>query len=82
MSQYKQRRFSQAIKSMKTALDVPGLDEQQKLNARFYLAGFYFETKQSELATNELQSILAEAPGFEPARKFLQQIQNAASEQK
>ncbi|MGH7594948.1 MAG: GDSL-type esterase/lipase family protein [bacterium] len=74
MAQWQQKNLIAACESMTKALNYPDLSRVQKQNARFYLAGFYADSRDFASARNILIALLREDPGFQPARVFLQKL--------
>lgn len=74
LAEWRQGKLQQASASMVRALDFPDLKREEKMNARFYLAGFLYEGGQARQAAGVLLDILREAPDFAPAQAFLQKI--------
>ncbi len=85
MAQWKQGKLSEAVKNMEAATYAPDLNREQKLNARYYLAGFLGEANRVEEAKELLITILREHPHYVPAQKLLYQLnqyQKKAKEEK
>jgi hypothetical protein len=59
-------RSGSAIRAMKAASEAPEFSPDQRHNARFYLAGFYFDAGDRGQATRLLQGILKEDPSHDP----------------
>lgn len=74
IAQWKQKKLSEAIKNMEAASYAPDLNQEQKLNARYYLAGFLGEADRVEQAKELLIKILREHPSYVPAQKLLYQL--------
>lgn len=74
MAQWQQKKFGAACQSMTSALNQPDLNRAERQNARFYLAGFYADAGNVEMARKLLMGLLQEDPNFQPARIFLQQL--------
>lgn len=74
LAQWQQHRLQAAIGSMNKALTFPDLNRASRQNARFYLAGFYADTKNLRQAVTILRNMLQEDPSFQPARAFLQRL--------
>ncbi len=81
LSQWKQNRLQDAVNTMTSALQYTGMDEGEKLNALFYLAGFYFDLKDYNSSEQTLKQILQSRPGFAPARSFLARIDSVKTGQ-
>ncbi len=77
LAQWQQKNFDAACQFMAQALNHPDLNRAEKQNARFYLAGFYADAKNFDMARKVLQGMLKEDPGFQPARVFLKQLSAA-----
>jgi lysophospholipase L1-like esterase len=75
MAQWQQKKLDEACQSMTNALNYPDLNHAERQNARFYLAGFYADAKNFEMAKSTLIGLLQEDPSFQPARIFLQKLQ-------
>lgn len=73
-SQWKQGKLSDAIQNMETASYAPDLNQEQRLNAQYYLAGFLGEAARIEEAKALLTKILHEHPTYFPAQKLLYQL--------
>ncbi|MCB9504415.1 MAG: hypothetical protein H6696_21015, partial [Deferribacteres bacterium] len=74
MAQYNQKQYTNAAQSMLNALNERDLNQKERLNARWHMAGFYYEARQLDQAVSILQGILREVPNFTPAKAFLQRI--------
>lgn len=74
LAQWQQKNFDAACLSMAQALNHPDLNRAEKQNARFYLAGFYADAQNVDMAKRVLVTMLEEDPGFQPARVFLQRL--------
>lgn len=77
ISQYNQGKLREACEHMLAAINSPELEPGERINARFYLAGFYYDLRQFDEAAFILQQILREHPDFQPARIFLGRMQAA-----
>jgi lysophospholipase L1-like esterase len=75
LSEWKQGHLHQALQAMEFASGAPELKQEERENARFYLAGFLSDSGQPQRARAVLRAILAENPSFVPAQKFLQQLE-------
>lgn len=73
--QHDQGKIDAAIENMQRAIFEPGLDQKQKLNARFFLAGFQFDNGQVEASRATLKELLQLNPGFHQARAMLQKLE-------
>ncbi|KAA3659351.1 MAG: hypothetical protein DWQ10_09015 [Calditrichaeota bacterium] len=74
MAQFKQKQYRNASQSMLNALKERDLNQKERLNARWHLAGFYYEANQVDQAISILKGILRDIPNFTPAKSFLQKI--------
>ncbi|MCL4706518.1 hypothetical protein KJ068_15215 [bacterium] len=74
LAQWQQKNFDAACQFMAQALNHPDLNRAEKQNARFYLAGFYADAQNVDMAKRVLVTMLEEDPGFQPARVFLQRL--------
>lgn len=74
VAQWKQGKLSEAIKNMEKASFAPDLNQEQKLNAQYYLAGFLGEADRVEQAKALLIKILREHPTYVPAQQLLYQL--------
>ncbi|NUM75099.1 hypothetical protein HUU40_12120, partial [candidate division KSB1 bacterium] len=79
LAHWQQKNFDAACQFMAQALNHPDLNRAEKQNARFYLAGFYADAQNVDMARRVLFTMLEEDPGFQPARVFLQRL-NATHE--
>jgi lysophospholipase L1-like esterase len=75
LSEWKQGHLKEALAAMEFASGAPDLTRTERENARFYLAGFLSDGGQRDRARDVLQTILTENPSFEPAQKFLHQLE-------
>lgn len=74
IAQWRQKKLAEACQSMLEAINLPDLNRRQRLNARFYLAGFYADAKDYHRAREILVGLLQEDPHFQPARTFLEKL--------
>jgi lysophospholipase L1-like esterase len=75
LSEWKQHRISRAIRAMEFAAGAPELKPAERKNARFYLAGFFSDDGRRGEAIHTLRKLLAEDPGFAPAKEFLSRLE-------
>lgn len=75
LSQWKQGKLEEACQNMEKAVYARDLTEAQKLNARFYLAGFLSDAGRKEAAKAVLREILQIDPRFQPAITFLERLE-------
>ncbi len=75
LSKWKEGDLKKAIEAMEFASGAPEFRPEERLNARFYLAGFLSDSGRRDEAVAILRAILAEHPSFDPARQFLYQLE-------
>jgi tetratricopeptide (TPR) repeat protein len=75
LSQWKQGRLEEATNTMLQAVRLPDLKPDERLKARFFLAGFMSDAGKSAEARQLLTAIINENPGYKPARQFLQSLE-------
>ena len=71
IAQWRQKKLSSAIANMEKAGYAPDLNKEQKLNAKYYLAGFLGEAEKIDEALRVLQEILQQDPQYAPAHQLL-----------
>lgn len=74
IARWKQENLSGAIQSMQKAVYAPDLTLDQKLNAKYYLAGFLAEDGKIENAQSILEELIRQNPRFKPAYQLLYQL--------
>lgn len=77
VAQWQAKALPAAIESMRAAIAAPGLSDEQKLNARYYLAGFLGEAGNFTAAKDLAREILRERPGYAPVARLFQQLEAA-----
>ena len=75
IAQWKQKKLSDAIQNMQKATFAPDLNLDQKLNAKYYLAGFLAEDGKFENAMILLKEMIRLYPKFRPAYQLLYQLE-------
>jgi lysophospholipase L1-like esterase len=75
LSEWKLGHLGNAIQGMEFASGAPDLNRDERLNARFFLAGFHSDNGHPEIAVRLLRALLAEEPSFAPARAFLERLE-------
>jgi tetratricopeptide (TPR) repeat protein len=70
-----QGRLEEATNTMLQAVRLPDLKPDERLKARFFLAGFMSDAGKSAEARQLLTAIINENPGYKPARQFLQSLE-------
>ena len=75
IAQWKQKKLSDAIQNMQKATFAPDLNLDQRLNAKYYLAGFLAEDGQFDNATTLLKEMIRLYPKFRPAYQLLHQLE-------
>lgn len=75
ISKWKEGDLKNAIEAMDFASGAPDLQVDERLNARFYLAGFLSDNGRRDEAIKILKAILSEKPSFDPARQFLSRLE-------
>jgi tetratricopeptide (TPR) repeat protein len=75
LSKWKEGDLKKAIEAMEFASGAPEFQPEERLNARFYLAGFLSDSGRRHDAVRILRAILAENPSFEPAQQFLYRLE-------
>jgi tetratricopeptide (TPR) repeat protein len=71
IAQWRQKKLTSAIANMEKAGYAPDLNKEQKLNAKYYLAGFLGEAEKIDEALRVLQEILQQDPQYAPAHQLL-----------
>jgi cytochrome c-type biogenesis protein CcmH/NrfG len=61
---------------MQIAVNYSRLSDEQRLNAKYYLAVLYVELQQKAKAVEILEDLIKDSPRFKPAHHFLKQLQN------
>jgi tetratricopeptide (TPR) repeat protein len=64
-----------AIRAMAAASEAPEFTPEERANARFHLAGLFSDAGRPEEAGRVLRRLLADLPGYEPARILLNRIE-------
>jgi len=78
LSESKLGHIENAIRGMDFASGAPELTREERQNARFYLAGFLFDSGRRELSVKTLRSMLEDDPSFAPAREFLSRLERSS----
>ena len=68
-----------AVMSMQNAAYARDFSPKERINAQYYLAGFFLDSRKIGEAQQVLRNILKENPNFSPAIRMLQQISAAQS---
>jgi tetratricopeptide (TPR) repeat protein len=74
IAQWRQKKLSSAITNMEKAGYAPDLNKEQRLNAKYYLAGFLGEADKISEAETVLKEILRENPQYAPAYQLLSKL--------
>lgn len=61
-----------SIQNIQMAIVAPEMTPEQRMAAKYYLAGFFLDANRKEYALKVIQDILNEAPNFKPAQEMLQ----------
>jgi tetratricopeptide (TPR) repeat protein len=75
--QREQNKITEAINNMQIAVNYSKLSDEQRLNAKYYLAVLYVELQQKSRAVEILEDLIKDNSQFKPAHQFLKQLQNS-----
>jgi tetratricopeptide (TPR) repeat protein len=76
LAQREQNKISEAVHNMQIAVNYSRLSDEQRLNAKYYLAVLYVELQQKAKAVEILEDLIKDSPRFKPAHHFLKQLRN------
>jgi len=71
IAQWRQKKMAKAIQNIQMAIVSPVLNSEQKIAAKYYLAGFFLDVNRKDNALTVIQDILNEKPNFKPAQELL-----------
>jgi len=72
LAQSRQKKLAAAIQNIQHAIVAPEISPEQRIAAKYDLAGFFVDAKRLDYAAEVLQDILREKPDYAPALELKQ----------